>query len=82
MDVVTPLKISILSNIINVLLDPVFIFTLKWGVGGAAAATCIAELISCGLYLRELLNKSMLNIAKMFKPPSMEALKPILLGNE
>lgn len=80
MDVITPLKISLLSNIINCILDPIFIFSLKLGAGGAAVATVVAEFASLLLYIRALVSKKMLNIAKMLKPPSLVALKPLLLG--
>ena len=39
MDVVTPLKISLFSNLINCLLDPILIFEGGLGIAGAAAAT-------------------------------------------
>ena len=33
--------------IINIILDPVFIFGLKWGIKGAAWATIIGQIVSC-----------------------------------
>jgi len=39
LDIMTPLRIAIVSNIVNVLLDPFLIFTMGMGVAGAAAAT-------------------------------------------
>ena len=49
-DTVTPMKGMILGNIVNICLDPVFIFGLKWGVAGAAGATFIGQ-IAAALYL-------------------------------
>ena len=37
---------SILGAVINIILDPVFIFSLRMGAGGAAAATILSNLIS------------------------------------
>lgn len=37
--------------ILNVILDPVFIYTLNFGVAGAAAATAISQMISSLVYL-------------------------------
>lgn len=34
------------GGILNVILDPIFIFTLQMGIGGAAAATALSQLIS------------------------------------
>lgn len=42
-DTSTPLKYSILFTALNAVLDPLFIFTLKFGASGAAAGTAIAQ---------------------------------------
>ena len=80
MDVVTPLKISLLSNIVNVLLDPIFIFRGGMGVAGAALATCISELVGFCLYTYTLLRKKMMRWSKIFRVPAMSQLKPMILG--
>ena len=39
--------------VINLILDPVFIYVLKWGIGGAAWATALGQLVSfllCAVY--------------------------------
>jgi len=47
LDVNTPMKITILSQMVNMVLDPIFIFGLggikAMGVAGAAIATGISE---------------------------------------
>ena len=42
-DTVTPTILSGVSAIINIVLDPIFIFILGWGIAGAAWATLIAR---------------------------------------
>ncbi|EJK68760.1 hypothetical protein THAOC_10034 [Thalassiosira oceanica] len=42
-DTSTPLKYSILFTCLNAVLDPLFIFSLKFGASGAAAGTAIAQ---------------------------------------
>ena len=42
----TPLFFLVVSSILNVLLDLVFICAFGWGVGGAAAATILSQLVS------------------------------------
>ncbi|NLR91521.1 MATE family efflux transporter [Flammeovirga agarivorans] len=39
--------------VINLVLDPIFIFTFGWGVAGAAWATGIAQFIAFALFLRK-----------------------------
>ncbi len=41
----------------NIILDPVFIFLFDMGVSGAAVATVIAQMLSCGFALRFLFGK-------------------------
>lgn len=79
MDVVTPFKISLLSNLINVLVDPLMIFRLGMGVAGAAGATCLAEAIAFILYLKELVKSKLLKFGRI-PVPSFESLKPLLVG--
>ena len=46
-DSVTPLVCMAIANVVNVLLDPLFIFVFKMGIGGAGAATFVGRL--CGV---------------------------------
>jgi MATE family multidrug resistance protein len=48
-----PLMLMLTTNIINIVLDLVFVFVLGWGVAGVAAATVIAEV--CGTLVGVLL---------------------------
>lgn len=43
LDTRTPLIVTLGLNAVNVVLDPIFIFGLDWGLGGAAGATLIAQ---------------------------------------
>eukprot|EP00547_Thalassionema_nitzschioides_P010682 CAMPEP_0194258092 /NCGR_PEP_ID=MMETSP0158-20130606/40577_1 /TAXON_ID=33649 /ORGANISM="Thalassionema nitzschioides, Strain L26-B" /LENGTH=543 /DNA_ID=CAMNT_0038997373 /DNA_START=75 /DNA_END=1706 /DNA_ORIENTATION=+ len=42
-DTRTPLFYSLMFTALNIVLDPIFIFTLKWGASGAAAGTALAQ---------------------------------------
>lgn len=42
---------AITGSVANMLLDPVFIFTLKMGAAGAAIATTLSNLLSCLIYV-------------------------------
>ena len=49
-DTLTPFKAIALANTVNLILDPLFIFTFGWGISGAAIATWISRVVSV-LYL-------------------------------
>ena len=80
LDTLTPVKISAFANIFNAVLDPVLIFTLAMGVPGAALATLAAEIMSAVVYLKLLHKRNMLQFAKLFKPPKLSQLEPLLRG--
>eukprot|EP01038_Epipyxis_sp_PR26KG_P008820 gene8820-11909_t len=80
MDIVTPLRISALANLINIILDPFLIFNMKMGVSGAALATGISEVAGFLLYMNELIKRGMLKWTKLFRIPSWKSLKPLFLG--
>ena len=42
-DTSTPLKYSLAFTVLNAILDPIFIFTWKFGASGAAAGTALAQ---------------------------------------
>lgn len=43
--------LNLVGSLINVLLEPLFIFVFHWGLAGAAAATALAQVLSCLLAL-------------------------------
>lgn len=56
-DMRTPLWITLAINLVNLVLDPLFIFGLGWGLEGAAIATVIAQWIGAGWFLRALVRR-------------------------
>lgn len=57
-DTRTPLYVTLLINVVNVVLDPVLIFGLDIGLEGAAIATVIAQWAGAIVFLRLLTNRS------------------------
>lgn len=89
----TPLYALILSSIVNVGLDLLFVVVFKWGVAGAAAATVAAQMISaifCIIHIiryREQLNldgitykTTALAIQRIFKTGIPAALESCLIS--
>jgi putative MATE family efflux protein len=60
----------ILGAVLNIILDPIFIFILKWGVKGAALATIISQFVSAVFLISFIIGKKAvvkLNL-RIFKP--------------
>lgn len=55
---ITPTILSGVSAIINVVLDPIFIFTFNWGIAGAAWATLVSRAILAVVGLKMLFGSS------------------------
>lgn len=68
----------ILSAVLNVILDPLFIFLLDMGVQGAALATVISQAASCFWVLRFLTGKqAILKLKKEYMMPDWKLLREI-----
>lgn len=80
MDTVTPLKVSMATNLLNLVLDPLFIFASPFGFVGAALATAFSEAASGLIYLRLLLKRKLVTPALLLRPPSLKSLMPLLQG--
>jgi len=77
-DTKTPMKINISALILNAILDPIFIYTFKLGIKGAAIATVISFLFSLILGIYYIKRKSYLYIHKSSFKFSLEILKDII----
>ena len=69
----------VIGAIINIILDPILIFTLNLGVKGAAIATIFSQFVSALWVLTFLLGKkSILKIRKEYLMPKLKVLLPIM----
>ena len=55
-DMKSPMYFMATATILNIILDPIFIFALGWGLKGAAIATVVSNIIGCIIALRYLLS--------------------------
>jgi putative MATE family efflux protein len=73
-DTRTPLMVAAVVNGLNLILDPIFIFWLEWGLTGAAIATVIAQSLGAAWFVRLLITRSMAS-----RPAGLGASIPTLL---
>ncbi len=75
-DTRTPLKVALGVNGINIVLDPILIFVLGFGLAGAAAATVVAQYVGAIWFLRLIRSRRMADRPSRFKKslPSLLAL--------
>lgn len=55
---------TISGAVINIILDPVFIFAFKWGMTGAPVATVLGQIVTAVLAIRYLLHTKAVKIGK------------------
>lgn len=66
---------------VNIILDPIFIFTFKWGMMGAAVATVIGQIITAALAIWYLRHTKTVKLSKSdFVPKSKILSKTLVLG--
>jgi putative MATE family efflux protein len=74
-DTRTPLVVAFGVNLLNLVLDPILIFGLGWGLVGAATATVFAQLVGAVWFLRLLVSRDM-----AARPEGFAASLPTLLA--
>ena len=72
---------TLAGAVLNIILDPVFIFVCKWGMMGAAVATVIGQIATALLAVRYLLHMKLVKPAKQdYKPDIQIIRKTLTLG--
>ncbi len=77
-DTRTPFVVSFVLNLINLILDPILIFVLGWGIVGAAAATVIAQWTGALIFLYLLLVRHREAFGVKLVRPSLKEMVPLL----
>lgn len=68
------------SSLVNVVLDPLLIFAGGMGVAGAAAATCVCELVALLLYVWVMVRRGMLRLRNVLALPRWTSIRPLVVG--
>ena len=84
LDVTTPMKITLVSQMVNLLLDPILIFgggaVKAMGVAGAAIATSASEVTSFTLYIRAMMKKGIITLGSLIAVPSWGNIGKLMVG--
>lgn len=73
------MKTTVIGAVLNIILDPIFIYALNMGVAGAALATIISQAVSAAWVLKFLTGKkSPLNIRKKYLRLKPAVILPVL----
>jgi putative MATE family efflux protein len=67
-----PLEIVVVANLLNLVLEIVFVYVFHWGVAGSAAGTAIAQAAMGAAFVVELLRPHAAS-----RRPSLRAMKPL-----
>lgn len=82
-DTRTPLLVTLGLNLVNLVLDPLFIFVLGWGLRGAALATLIAQWVGALWFLYLLLRGRTRQLGIRPRLPALTEIRPFLkIGGE
>lgn len=68
----TSMKIIMITSILNIILDPIFIFTFKLGIAGAAIATVISQTVLTGYVVWAFMKRSDFNIRLTFEKRTVD----------
>lgn len=72
---------TLAGAVVNIILDPIFIFTLRWGMMGAAVATVLGQIVTAVLAVWYVLHMKLVKPCKSdFKPEGVVCRKTLMLG--
>mmetsp|Transcript_12815 Transcript_12815/g.26006 ORF Transcript_12815/g.26006 Transcript_12815/m.26006 type:complete len:520 (-) Transcript_12815:1718-3277(-) len=77
-DTRTTLAVASLTNLVNLVLDPILIFHCKMGTAGAALATAISQILGALGLITRLIQTNRLRIQDLFKIPLIRDVAPIM----
>ena len=77
----SPLMAMVVASLTNIALDALFVLGFHWGVASAAAATVIAQAVSCGFCLIRLRGVPFMRLSRRdFRPDRARAARLMRLG--
>lgn len=77
-DTLTPLRVTLALNVVNLVLDPLLIFGLGWGLEGAAWATVAAQWTGAAWFLNLILRERRQELGVRLSVPRVPELLPFV----
>ncbi|MCK5690936.1 MATE family efflux transporter, partial [Myxococcota bacterium] len=79
-DAKTPMMVMGVATLVNIALDPIFIFVLDWGIRGAALATGVSQILTLAIYLYLLLwrQHNVVKVRVRYLLPRLRDITPVL----
>lgn len=74
-DTRTPLYVAVLMNVVNLVVDPIFIFGLGMGIAGAAWATVLAQSVSAAVFLVLMFRRDKVRLGLVGRLSSIKGLR-------
>ena len=74
----TPLIAMAVASVVNIVLDIVAVFSLGWGIAGAAIATVLAQCLSGAICVRKIIRTPLLRFGKKDLKPDRAVLKNLI----
>ena len=72
---------TLAGAVVNIILDPIFIYTFQWGMMGAAVATVLGQVVTAVLAVWYILHMKLVKPCKSdFKPEGVVCRKTLMLG--
>jgi len=81
MEIPLAVKITTGTSLLTVILDPLLIHVLGFGVFGSALASLGAEYTAASVYLKLLLDRNLLKLQKLTKLPAWGSVAPLIKGS-
>jgi len=80
LNTVTPLKVSLITSVANLVMNPLCMFTGGMGFVGVAVATAFSEVVGGITTLKLLFRRQLTKWSLLLRPPSVKSLVPLLHG--
>lgn len=77
-DTRTPFAIALVANAVNLVLDPILIFSCGLGAQGAAIATSVSQVVAVTLMLMSMIRRKRLYIVDLLRIPKVQDVVPLL----